>query len=107
MSRLVCQMCFEEFDATRSDAKWCPICRAWRAKERSKQYELHSKIPCPNCEKPMVRGAQLCKPCDNKSRIGRMSSVDSPWWRGGSTRDSNGYRYIRRGRKYGAEHRLV
>lgn len=108
---LSCQRCEQGFEARRSDAMWCPTCRTARAKERSHLYERRQRASCPSCGVSMVRGALLCRSCDNKARSQRHLGEGNPSWKGGRTR-AGGYVYHRiqpgsGGSAYRAEHILV
>ncbi len=85
-----CRRCDVAFTAFRMDAMYCAECRKVRAKERSEKYDTAHKDPCPNCGKPMVRRAQLCKTCSNKDRKGKNFGANNPNWRKGRTM-ANGY----------------
>lgn len=110
---IICQLCNQMFEAKRSDAKYCFNCKPLDAQNRSRKYEHKHRIPCPECGKPMVRGAKLCKICNNKHQPWRKVGEENTNWKGGRTM-ANGYVYLRTkriqggaGQSYQAEHILV
>lgn len=112
-ARVVCQGCGAEFEAKRSDQIWCSACARKRTQERARQYDLHHKGVCPDCGKPMVRGAQYCLPCSNRRRGEKRRGENNGYWKGGVIQ-VNGYIYHRvrhepggAGGPYKAEHHLV
>ena len=105
MSILVCDRCSELFEAKRSDAKYCSVCRANR-KEYMRRYDKRRLSQCRTCGNPTGSRSMDCLPCANRLRKGRLSGLENPNWRGGATMHG-GYRYIRSGGKYVAEHRYV
>lgn len=106
MSDMVCQRCGQVFEARRSDTKWCPQCKVLQARERSQAYEHRAKSPCV-CGRLKVRGTVRCRLCNNKSMVGRLSGADNPNWKGGGTRNADGYIFVRRNGKYVPEHRII
>ena len=91
---LQCQKCDKQFEAKRSDAKFCPPCRLIRARERAEKYDIHHKDSCPSCGKDMVRRANLCKSCENKTRVERYKGKSNPNWKEGKSR-GGGYVHVR------------
>ena len=94
---LICQRCQVDFEAKRSDAKWCPSCRVLRGRERAAQYEGRQRDVCPDCGNAMVRNAMYCRSCSNKHRHdGEFSGkgIENPNWKGGRT-IQNGYVLVR------------
>ena len=112
MAVVLCQGCGEYFEAKRSDAKWCPICRELKGKERYKRFEERHEGTCVDCGKEITRRAIRCRVCDNKARTGYFLGDKNPNWRGGKTHNE-GYVYLRVGstkerhHAYRAEHIVV
>ena len=91
---LACVRCSTVFEAKNTLTQYCPRCKVERSQERSRGYETGAKEPCPACGKPMVRRANLCRTCENKTRIERYKGSQNPHWRQGRSH-SHGYVYIR------------
>lgn len=113
MSNVICQICHSSFEAKRSDACYCPGCMPLYNLEKGRRYEHRARENCPSCGKSMVRGAKLCRPCNNKAQPWRKVGNENSNWKGGITR-AGGYVYIRTkrisrgaGQSYTPEHRLV
>jgi len=96
MAVVLCRGCGQYFGAKRSDAKWCPLCREIKDKEKLSRYEGSHQGTCVDCGKSVVRRSIRCRVCDNKARTGYFLADKNPNWRGGKTR-SNGYVYLRVG----------
>ncbi len=115
MSNIIkCQQCGKEFEAKRSDACYCKECQIITRQKRQTQYEYHSRESCPECGKPMVRRAKLCRECNNKHQSWRELGEKNANWKGGKFTKADGYIYIRvkrtsdgAGQSYKAEHHLV
>lgn len=112
MAVVLCQGCGQYFEVSRSDAKWCPICREIKGKERFHRFEERRRGICIDCGKSVVRRSIRCRVCDNKARTGYFLADKNPNWRGGKTR-ANGYVYLRVGsteerhHAYRGEHIIV
>jgi hypothetical protein len=112
LAKLSCQNCNQEFEAKRSDAKWCSACRGVTRGMRERCYERRCTAKCMDCGKPISRRSARCHLCDNKSRVESNRGENNPNWKGGRSRQSDGYVYIlgkRQGRKhrYQLEHIMV
>lgn len=110
--KLLCQNCGQEFEAERSDAKWCPTCKVVKGKERFARYEKRHPNICKDCGKSIIRRATRCHLCDNQSRVESSQGENNPNWKGGRSRQSNGYVYIlgkrpNRKHRYQLEHIMV
>ena len=110
--KLVCQNCNQEFEAKRADAKWCPACRPIVHKVVEENYEKRHPNKCRDCGESIIRRSTRCHSCENKRRIGRYALEGNPNWKGGRSRQSDGYVYVlgkREGRKhcYQLEHTMV
>jgi len=110
--KLLCQECNQQFEARRSDAKWCPTCKIVKEKEKLARYEKRHPNICKDCGKSIIRRATRCHLCDNKSRMESNRGENNPNWKGGKSRQSDGYVYIlgkrpNRKHRYQLEHIMV
>ena len=112
-SNIRCQRCGEEFQAKRSDAKWCSQCRVVAHEGIALRSETKARHPCPDCGIIIARTSTWCRPCCQKYRAAKISGENNYAWKGGRTQDKNGYIYLlvapeaRKGHRYYAEHILV
>ena len=112
MAVILCQGCGQYFEAKRSDAKWCPLCRIIKDREKLERYEGSHRGVCGDCGRVILRRSVRCRTCDNKARTGYFLADKNPNWRGGKT-SANGYVYLRVGstserhHAYRAEHIVV
>lgn len=63
-----CQTCGNEFEAKRSDARFCLPCRGKRQKGQIKDWAEDARTPCPVCGRPMYRRSRTCQQCHNQVR---------------------------------------
>ena len=87
-----CQGCGNEFEAKRSDAKWCASCKGPALLQRARNYETRTRKRCPDCGQLCSRKWARCRACANrvKSQLSRGSL--SPSWKGGRhVRKHDGY----------------
>ena len=112
-AKLKCQVCQKEFEALRSDTKYCSTCKITEGRKRFQTYEKRHKESCPLCGKEMLRRAKYCRSCNNKLQPWRKVGEENSNWKGGTTK-ANGYIYIRTkrieggvGSAYKAEHHIV
>lgn len=110
--KLLCQSCNQAFEAKRSDAKWCSLCRMIKDKEKLVRYEKRHPNKCKDCGKSIIRRATRCHLCDNKSRVESSRGENNPNWKGGRGRQSDGYVYVlgkrpNRKHRYQLEHIMV
>lgn len=110
---LRCSRCAEEFEARRSDAKWCSNCKGRAHKNIELAFEKRHRHPCPTCGAEVARTSVHCRLCGNKSGGTNRSGDKHRDWKGGRSRDRYGYILIlvapeaRKGHRYRAEHILV
>ena len=114
-ANLRCQECNQEFEAKRSDAKYCRKCYKEMRRAYLHEYDHRKRRDaCPECGAPKGKRAQFCRPCNNKHQPWRKVGKDNSNWKGGWTISTDGYVYRRvspepttTGRAYKAEHRLI
>jgi hypothetical protein len=105
---LVCTGCGQGFEAKRSDAKWCELCKTTGKDGRFARYETMRHHPCADCGKPCYRKATRCRACSNKLLNGLHVGEKSPSWKGGrSLRKKDGYWELRIDGQRLLEHRVV
>ena len=113
MRKLICRNCGVNFEALRKDAKWCPNCKIIKRRETWRVYaQEHKYNACPQCGGRKFYKRHLCRSCENKRRANFQTGEGNPNWKGGKSRQSNGYVYVlgkREGRKhrYQLEHTFV
>ena len=115
MSAIVkCQQCDREFEAKRSDTKYCRECYKGIRREYLREYD-HKKRQdnCPSCGTLKGKRSTLCISCSNKRQLWRKVGEENSNWKGGRTK-ANGYIFIRTkrisggaGSAYKAEHHIV
>lgn len=91
MAILSCKNCEREFEAPRSDAKWCPTCKPEKNRDRFRRFELAHKVPCSICGALGHRRSTVCATCSTKARGEANSGDKNPSWKGGRTRHTQGY----------------
>ena len=114
MAIVMCQKCGKNFEAKRSDARYCKECyKEIRRKYLSEYDHKKRSDACPQCGKPKGTRAGLCRECNNKAQPWRKVGEENSNWKGGRTK-ANGYVYIRTkrisggaGQAYKAEHHIV
>ena len=92
---LYCQACKKQFEAKRSDTKYCAPCQAIRRKEYLRNYDRNRKDACPSCGAEKGVRAKYCLPCENKDRVKRYEGNSNPNWKEGRTRSVDGYIMVR------------
>jgi hypothetical protein len=111
ISQLSCLRCQQPFEALRSDAKYCPECRVpAQRKADFQRFEQRHKQRCIDCGALVYRRSERCKACGNKERGARQTGENNPTWKGGRTKSSDGYIFVRHkhGRSaYRGEHIVV
>lgn len=85
---LTCTRCGNGFEAKRSDAKLCLVCRDQAKYDR---YEAKVQRVCSDCGKIVSRRGGRCKACAIKAGSYVFSGERNPYWKGGRIRDDNGY----------------
>ena len=84
-----CQLCGEQFEAKRSDARWCPDkCRRIKRAETYKRTDRKTKYgTCPECGARKYNRSKTCKSCARKGERNNF-------WKGGRYQSPVGYVYI-------------
>lgn len=87
-----CQGCGQEFEAKRSDAKWCSSCGVGVAAiQRGRNFETRTRKHCPDCGELCARRAVRCRACDNRQRVGNSAGELNNSWKGGRHQRRDGY----------------
>lgn len=107
-SVLECQGCGSEYEAKRTDSKWCPACRGPRHAIRIAAAESARYHPCLNCQRLCARKALRCRVCSNRLRGQQTKGDRSSSWKGGRVfRKRDGYWELRIDGERILEHRYV
>ena len=68
------------------------------------KYEKRHPNFCVDCGKRIIRRSTRCHLCDNKQRTESSRGKNNPNWKGGRSRQSDGYVYVL-GKREGRKHR--
>ncbi len=63
-----CQACGTDFEAKRSDARFCHDCRHHRQRGQVRDWAEQARTPCPVCGRLMYRRSRTCQQCHNQVR---------------------------------------
>ena len=115
MVMLLCQLCGNGFEAKRSDAKFCNVCKPIKHREYAQKTDLKRKYSgvCEVCGNPVTRTGKRGKTHKRCSKC-RFLGDRNPAWNGGRHKSVNGYIYLyapdhpkANNGRYVAEHQLV
>lgn len=65
---LQCSTCGEDYEAKRSDSRFCPPCRKLEHSKHMQEYEKRSGSLCLDCGIRVARRSDKCKQCEDASR---------------------------------------
>ena len=91
MATVKCQLCGNEFEAGRNDAKWCSECKPIKRRENyTKSDKRHKYNSCPLCGKNKYYKSTTCVSCRKQKSLFPRGE-QNPCWKGGRRKHTNGY----------------